>query len=221
MKQRTIKKPARRGITLIEVGVASTISSLIAAIGVGLICSLMAVNSATKVQADQQRTVARLADTFRADAHRAEGAKLEVADSEKASSEEAESGMKCIVFKQEGERSIRYTLTDSEVLRQISSGGKRIAVDSFLFSNEVTFDVALESVGEKTLAVLTIDQRRAAKSRKRLPPIAAAVGTGLSVVEILLPPEAKAVEKTLEEKSAEEKSSDKASKPEQKEGAEQ
>lgn len=176
-----MKKQARGGLTLIEVGVAATISSLLAALGIGLIYSMLTVQSNTKAQADRQRTVDRLAETFRTDAHRAEVATLE----------DAASGEKQVVFTQTPDRSVRYTLTDGEVLREVNTGEKRIAVDSFLLSKDTCFEVSLDTAEEKTLAMLTIRQEPIATSRKRLPPIVAAVGVAPASVTLSLPPEPK------------------------------
>lgn len=196
------KRQARRGITLIEVGVASTLCTLLASLGIGLIYNLFTLNSATKSQADQQRTIARFAETFRADVQRATSAE----------SEKAENGGTMIAFSQESGRTVQYMFNQGEIVKQVLSGEKLLASDSFLFCEDTAIDASLEVVKEKTLAILTIHQLSTKKTHKNLPSIVAVVGIHPGVIEILLPPEkeeADGVEEPSEEATAVEKKEEK------------
>ena len=210
----TTKKPKRQGFTLIEVGIAATISSLLAALGIALIYSLISVNSATKVQADQQRIVARLAETLRADTHCADSAKIE----------DETAKVKRLVLKQSTERSVEYTLADGEIFRRVHSGEKQVAVDSFLLPAGMTFCVSLESAGQKTLVVLELNPSSEEKKCRRLAPMVAAVGTSPALMEISLPAKEEEVVAASEENSPETQAKpgetpDENAKPEAEEGA--
>ncbi|MGD9127500.1 MAG: prepilin-type N-terminal cleavage/methylation domain-containing protein [Planctomycetia bacterium] len=180
------KRKDRRGITIIEMLAAMTVGLLVAAVGIGLIVQLLSVNAKGERQNNRQRAFVRLAETFREDAHRAHDAKLEKADGKSRS----------ITFRQDGDRTVRYEFCDGRVDRNVTTGGKPTASDTFPFGRDTVFEISVDTVEGKQLAMFRLKSIAMKQVYRDAPPIVAGIGTSPGAMELSLPPEKEETNRT-------------------------
>jgi hypothetical protein len=137
---------SRRGVSLTELLVVMSASTVVLTLSSALVCRVMRVQVESRSHADAERDSLRLSEQFRRDAHLAEA----------AVTNRAELGGDGFVRLQLADgQQVDYSLKNGVVRRSLSAGGKRVARDEFKFPAGCEVSVRQDGTPSKLTLALT------------------------------------------------------------------
>ena len=147
----------RRGITLIELTAVLAVSSVMVAIAIGLIQTLLRASGAARNDLGQQNSVARLADAFRRDARAATAFRPGPAKDGNPIEFSFDLG---------AGRVATYRVERDSLERTVRAGETLQSQESFALPGETTVSVEMTPVGKANLVALSIVSRAPNKGSK-------------------------------------------------------
>jgi prepilin-type N-terminal cleavage/methylation domain-containing protein len=147
----------RRGVTLIELLAVLTVSSVMLAIAIGLIQTLLRASGAARSDMEQQNSVARLADAFRRDAHAATAFQ----------SGPAKDGDPVeFSFDLGGGRVAKYRVEPDGLARTVLAGETLQSQESFVLPDETAVSVEMTPLGKANLVAMSLVSRASSAGSK-------------------------------------------------------
>jgi hypothetical protein len=137
---------ARRGMTLVELMVIISATSVVLTTSAALMHGVMHTQKATRAFFDAERSAVRLSNQFRSDVHEATDATIDAG----ATGEEA-----FVSLQLSGNTTTRYRYVDGKVLRVQTRDGGGIAREEFVFPPSAVLKIELVDTPRRLVLSLT------------------------------------------------------------------
>jgi prepilin-type N-terminal cleavage/methylation domain-containing protein len=140
----------RCGVTLIEMSAVLAVSTVMLAIAIGLIQTLLRASGTARSDLEQRNSVARLADAFRRDVHAATAFRAGPAK---------DGNPVEWTFDLGSGRAATYRVESSSLARTVRAGETLQSQESFALPDETAVSVEMTPVGKANLVVLSTVSR--------------------------------------------------------------
>lgn len=147
----------RRGVSLIELLVVMSISGVLLGTASTMVCMLLSVHKSVRSHVQDSASRSRLAEQFRLDVHAATA----IVRLEPGGAGPPAPGW---VFRLDGQETLRYVVEPRGIVRCEYRGDKIVGRDVFLFSDDTTAAIEVDSEDLPTVVRLRIESAGGASS---------------------------------------------------------
>ncbi|NOY41099.1 MAG: prepilin-type N-terminal cleavage/methylation domain-containing protein [Planctomycetes bacterium] len=135
----------RRAFTLVEMSVSIAVGSVLMGLALGMVHRTMRAESTARINAQVERTAARLSRQFRHDLHQAQSISLDNQQNDTPS-------LRLVLSDQ---RPITYQIDKSSILREQQQSDEQTHREIFLFPDD--YSLLFGELGEPSRVVLTVE----------------------------------------------------------------